>query len=98
MAATTTQISALVSAETKERLERYARTFGVKKSHFIETALLHHLNALEELPADVVIPPDLLVTRQSGRQLLQRIANPPPPTAAMKKLADDGDPTATARR
>ena len=38
MAATTTQISALVSAETKERLERYARMFGVKKSHFIETA------------------------------------------------------------
>jgi hypothetical protein len=95
VAANASQISAVVSAETKERLERYAQTFGVKKSHCIETALLHHLNALEQLPSDVVIPPIMVVARQSGSQLLERIANPRPPTAAMKALVDDGDSTAT---
>ncbi len=38
-----TQISASISVETKQRMEQYVRTHGVKKSHLIETALLHHL-------------------------------------------------------
>ncbi len=84
-----TQISANISSETKERMERYVRTHGVKKSHLIETALLHHLSALDEIPADIRIPPVLELSRESGERVLERLANPPAPTAAMKALFDD---------
>ncbi|MFQ5665550.1 MAG: hypothetical protein ACE5I7_03880 [Candidatus Binatia bacterium] len=81
-----TQISAYISRETKERLERFARAHGLKKAHLIETALQHHLEALEELPADVIIPARIVVSRETGERILRRIRKPPEPTAAMKKL------------
>lgn len=61
-----TQISALVSRTTKELLERHVRATGVKKGHLVEQALRHHLQALQELPADIVIHPKLVVKRKSG--------------------------------
>ena len=54
-----TRISALISQETKELLERHVRATGVKKGHLIEQALRHHLQALQELPADVIVHPRL---------------------------------------
>jgi len=89
MATGLTQISANISVETKERMEQYARAHGVKKSHLIETALLHHLSALDEIPADILIPPVLELSRESGEKVLERLENPPAPTAAMKALFDD---------
>jgi hypothetical protein len=47
-----TQISAFISDTTKELVERYVEAHGVKKGHLIEEALLHHLQALRDLPAD----------------------------------------------
>jgi predicted DNA-binding protein len=91
MGAATTQISANVSLETKDRLEKYASEFGVKKSHLIETALLHHLNALEDLPFDVIISPVLVVTRRSGKKMLRQIESPAPPTEAIEALFNDQD-------
>jgi hypothetical protein len=84
-----TQISANISAETRELLERYVAAHGVKKSHLIETALLHHLNALDAIPEDVLIPPVIHVSRETGRGILERIAKPTPPTPAMRELLDD---------
>ena len=87
MSGATTQISASISEETRELLERYVRLYGVKKSHVIETALRHHLRVLDEIPADVLIPPVLEVSRASGERVLDLIENPPPPpTDAMKAL------------
>jgi hypothetical protein len=54
-----TQISAIVSQSTRDLLERRVRATGVKKGHLIEQALRHHLQALQELPADVIIHPKL---------------------------------------
>jgi uncharacterized protein (DUF1778 family) len=88
MASGLTQISATISVETKKRMERYARAHGVKKSHLVEAALLHHLRALEEIPADVMIPPVVELSRESGEMVLNRLENPPAPTAAMKALFD----------
>ncbi len=45
MATLSTQISAMISSETKDRLERYARAHGLKKGFLIESALLHHISA-----------------------------------------------------
>ena len=45
------QISAEISEGTKRLLERYSRAHGVKKQFLIESAVLHHIQALEALPA-----------------------------------------------
>ncbi len=79
----------MISSEIKERLERYARAHGLKKGFLIESALLHHISALESLPADVVVPPRLVVSRQTGEGILKQIAKPSEPTSAMKELFDD---------
>ena len=89
MATPSTQVSAMISPETKERLERYARAHGIKKGFLIESALLHHISALESLPADVVVPPRLVVSRQTGEAILKRIAEPGGPTTAMAELFGD---------
>ena len=83
---TTTQISAHVDLSTRELLERYAEAHGVKKGHFIESALLHHLQALHELPADLVIPPRIVLEPESAQEVLRLIADPREPTEAMKAL------------
>ncbi len=41
-----TQISAHISPETKKLVEEYIQAKGVKEVILIETALLHHLQAL----------------------------------------------------
>jgi hypothetical protein len=87
---TDTQISAFVSAETKRLLEEQTRATGVKKGFLIEQALRHHLDALRTLPADVIIPPRLVVSAQSGSEVVARITKPKAPTAALKKLMKDG--------
>ena len=40
---------------------------GIKKSHLIETAVLHHLNALDSIPSDLIIPPTIEVSRATER-------------------------------
>ncbi len=86
MAKVETQISAYVSLRTKEMVERYTEARGVKKAHLIEDALLHHLQALRELPADIIIPPRILVDDETARALDQRGEKPRRPTSAMREL------------
>lgn len=83
---TDTQISAHISAETKEQLERFAGRHGMKKGALVEQALLHHLQALRELPADVIIPPRLVLSDKSFAEAAERAAGPRKPTKAMKAL------------
>lgn len=81
-----TQISAFISSTTKVLVEQYADAHGVKKAHLVEEALLHHLQALRELPADLVIPPRLVVGRAGVEKIVQRIERPRRPTKAMREL------------
>lgn len=85
-----TQISAVVSETTRELLERYVRATGVKKGHLVEQALRHHLQALQELPADVIVRPTLVLTRKSGETVLKEIGAARP-TDALRDLLRDGD-------
>lgn len=90
--AKTTQISAQLSGPTRDLLEKYVRATGIKKQHLIEQALLHHLQALQELPTDVIMPARLVVSRDAGEQLLERVQAPRRPTKALRDLmAADGD-------
>jgi len=81
-----TQISAYISNATRDEVERYVESRGVKKGNLVEQALLHHLQALRELPEDVIIPPRLKVTRRSFAEVLALVDQPRKPTAALRRL------------
>jgi len=81
-----TQISAPVSEDTKRMLDEFVRVSGQKKSFVIESALRHHMHALQELPADVIIPPRLVVTRASGDAILERLNGTPPRNSKLRAL------------
>jgi hypothetical protein len=83
---TETQISAHISEETKEQIERYADAHGVKKGALVEQALLHHLQALREVPADLIIPPRLKLSGASFAQAAALTAKPRRPTKALREL------------
>jgi len=85
-----TQISAQISETTRERMEKHVRRTGVKKGHLVEQALLHHLQALEEIPAEYIIHPRIVVSRQTGEEMLRKAENPSP-TPALRDLMRDGD-------
>jgi len=85
-----TQISAIVSQSTRDLLERHVRATGVKKGHLVEQALRHHLQALHELPADVIIHPKIVVTRRSGAAILKKMRTGKA-TKALRDLMRDGD-------
>ncbi|MEO7111064.1 MAG: hypothetical protein ABI183_11560 [Polyangiaceae bacterium] len=86
-----TQISAFVSDTTKDEIERYTRATGVKKNHLVEAALAHHLIALRELPADIIVHPRLVVTMRSGRAVVTRLETKPKPTAKLRALMNRAD-------
>ncbi len=86
------QISAFVSVETKELLEKHVRATGVKKGYLIEAAVRHHLEALHELPTDIIIHPRLVITRKSGEALARRLKKARPSRALRELMsATDGD-------
>ena len=83
------QISAYVSDSTRERLDLFVRETGVKKGRVIEDALNAHLDALEELPDDVIIPTRIVLTKESGARFFERLAAKPEPTEALIKMMQD---------
>lgn len=80
------QIAARIDESTKRELDAYAEEHGLKQGHLIEEALRHHLRALKELPADVIVPTRLVVTRESGERVLERLKNPGKPNRALREL------------
>ena len=86
---TTTQVSAYISEETKAEIEASVKRRGVKKAYLIEEALRHHLQALREIPEDLVIPPRLVLTREAMTEIAERIGSEGEPTEALKALFRD---------
>ena len=82
----TTQISAFISDETSSELDRYVDARGLKKAFVVEQALRYHLRALRELPAEIIVPPQIIVSPATAEHLADRIANPRAHTAAMREL------------
>jgi hypothetical protein len=81
-----TQISAYISDATKEEFERYVEAHGVKKGFLMEEALLHHLQALRELPADLVVPPRLTIKASSFAVVSAVAKKARKPTKALRNL------------
>jgi predicted DNA-binding protein len=87
--ATTTQVSAYISEETKAQIEAYVKRRGVKKAYLIEEALQHHLQALREIPEDLIIPSRLVLTAEAMAQIAECITQEEQPTEALKALFRD---------
>ena len=83
---TNTQVSAYISEETKAEVEAYVKRHGVKKAHLIEEALQHHLQALREIPEDLIIPSRLVLTAQAMAEIAECIAEQDQPTEALTAL------------
>lgn len=85
-----TQISALISRDTRDLLERYVRETGVKKGHLIEAALRQYLQALEAIPRDVIVHSRVVVSPRSGKTILAEIRRGKP-NRALRNLMRDED-------
>jgi len=83
---TATRVSAHISEETKARLERFVRRTGQTRGRVIEDALLQHLQALDELPAEARVPARIVLSAQSAARVRQMITRPPAPTEDVKRL------------
>ena len=83
---TTIQVSAYISEETKAEVEAYVKRRGVKKAHLIEQALQHHLQALREIPEDLIIPSRLVLTDKAITEIVDRITRKDRPTEALKAM------------
>lgn len=81
-----TQISAYISEETKGQIESYVKRKGVTKAFLIETALQHFLQALRELPEDLIIPARLVVSEASLERIAERLNQDEEPTPALRAL------------
>ena len=85
----TTQVSAYISEETKADVEAYVKRHGVKKAYLIEAALQHHLQALRDIPEDLIIPSRLVLTGAAMTELAERITRKDTPTESLKTLFRD---------
>ena len=85
------QINARVSETTKELLEKESRATGIKKEFLVEEALLHHLQALHELPSDVIIHPRLVIASETAETVLAQMEAPEPTPALRALMKRHGD-------
>ena len=85
------QINARVSAVTKALLEKESRATGIKKEFLVEEALLHHFQALQELPADIVVHPRLVISAESAATIVNQLEHPKPTPALRALMKRHGD-------
>jgi hypothetical protein len=80
------QISATVSASTKEKFDRFTESHGLKKNFVIEQALLYFIEARRELPDEAFIPTRIVLEDDAFDRVAQLIDNPPPATDGLREL------------
>ena len=80
------QISATVSVATKERLDRFTESHGLKKNFVVEQALLYFMEARRELPDEALIPARLVLDDKVFDRVAALLENPPAPTEALREL------------
>ena len=81
-----TQISAYITDETRQRLDMFVRETGLKKARVIEDALNYHLDALQELPADAIIPTRIVFSHDDGLRFLEELDGDAEPTDELRRL------------
>lgn len=80
------QISATVSATTKEKLDRFTEGHGLKKNYVVEQALLYFMEARRELPDEALVPARLVLDDEAFDRVVELLEHPPAPTKALREL------------
>ena len=80
------QISATISAATKDKLDRFTERHGLKKNFVVEQALLYFMEARKQLPDEALIPARLLLDDKVFDRIVHLLENPPAPTDALREL------------
>jgi uncharacterized protein (DUF1778 family) len=80
------QISATISVATKERLDRFTESHGLKKNFVVEQALLYFMEARRELPDEALIPARLVLEDKAFDRVVELLESPPAPTSALREL------------
>lgn len=80
------QISAAISEATRDRLDRFTESHGLKKNFVVEQALLYFMEARRELPDEALLPARMVVDAEVFDRLAERLASPPAPTRALREL------------
>jgi uncharacterized protein (DUF1778 family) len=80
------QISATISVATKEKLDRFTESHGLKKNFVVEQALLYFMEARKELPDEALIPVRLVMEDKAFDRIVEQMAHPPAPTGALREL------------
>ena len=62
----------------------------MKKAYLIEKALQHHLQALREIPEDLIIPSRLVLTGETMAETAERIAGDDQPSARSPQRSERG--------
>ena len=80
------QVSATISAATKEQLDRFTEQLGLKKNFVVEQALLFFMASRRELPDEAFVPTRLLLDDARFDALVARLEAPPSPTDRLVEL------------
>lgn len=78
------QISAYIQDDVKNKLEAYSFSHGVKKGFLIENAIEYYLQALHELPTNVIVSSSLVVSKETF-ELVEHVQSNKP-TQKLKEL------------
>jgi len=69
------QISAYIEDDIKEKMEHYSATHGLKKGFLIQNALDYYLNALHEIPTNMMVPSHMILSESTMDSLLDAQKN-----------------------
>ena len=83
---TQSQISATISAATKEELDRFTENHGLKKNFVVEQALLFFMRARRELPDEAFVPSRIVLEDESFDRIAAMIEKPPAPVEKLREL------------
>jgi hypothetical protein len=80
------QISATISQATKEKLDRFAESHGLKKNFVVEQALLYFMEARRELPDEALVPARVVVEDSAFDRIAEQVNSPPSPAWPLREL------------
>jgi hypothetical protein len=83
---TQSQISATISSVTKEELDRFTESHGLKKNYVVEQALLFFMKARRELPDEALIPARIVLEDDAFDRFAAGAGKAPAPTRALREL------------
>lgn len=86
MGTSNAQVSAIISAATKEKLDRFTEELGLKKNFVVEQALLFFMESRRELPDEALIPTRIVLDDAAFDRLVEHIEAAPAPTPALREL------------